>query len=51
MLASVVYLASLRDPFVLPATALTMVLIGLGAALPPARRALHIDPVRALRQE
>jgi macrolide transport system ATP-binding/permease protein len=51
VLASVVYLASPRDPFVLPATAFTMVLIGLGAALPPARRALDIDPVRALRQE
>ena len=50
-LSSVVYGASARDPVVLAAAALTMSVIGLGAALAPARRALSIDPIRALRQE
>jgi predicted permease len=51
VLSSVVYEASARDPLVLAAVALTMAVIGLGAALAPARRALSIDPIRALRQE
>ena len=50
-LSSVVYSASARDPLVLAAVALTMAVIGLGAALAPARQALSIDPIRALRQE
>ena len=50
-LSSVVYEASARDPLLLAAVALTMAAIGLGAALAPARQALSIDPIRALRQE
>jgi predicted permease len=51
VLSSVVYEASARDPLVIAAVALTMAVIGLGAALAPARQALSIDPIRALRQE
>jgi predicted permease len=51
LLSSIVYEASACDPLVLAAVALTMAVIGLGAALAPARRALSIDPIRALRQE
>jgi ABC-type antimicrobial peptide transport system permease subunit len=51
ILSSIVYEASARDPLVLAAVALTMAIIGLGAALAPARQALSIDPIRALRQE
>jgi ABC-type antimicrobial peptide transport system permease subunit len=51
VLSSIVYEASARDPLVLVAVALTMAAIGLGAALAPARQALSIDPIRALRQE
>jgi hypothetical protein len=51
VLDSVVYQASPRDPLILPAVALTMAVIGLAAAFSPARRALEIDPVRALRHE
>jgi ABC-type antimicrobial peptide transport system permease subunit len=51
VLSSVVYEASARDPLVLAAVTLSMALIGLGAAMAPARQALSIDPIRALRQE
>jgi macrolide transport system ATP-binding/permease protein len=51
VLSSVVYEASARDPLVLAAVALTMAVVGLGAALAPARQALSIDPIRALREE
>ena len=50
-LSSVVYGASARDVLVLAAVALTMSVIGLVAASAPARQALSIDPIRALRQE
>jgi putative ABC transport system permease protein len=42
---------STRDPVVYAAAALAMVLVGLAAALPAARRALRVDPARALRAE
>jgi predicted permease len=51
VLSSVVYEASARDPLVLAAVALSMAIIGLGAALAPARQALSVDPILALRQE
>lgn len=51
VLSSVVYQASSRDPLVLAAVSLTMALIGFGASCGPARRALSIDPLRALRHE
>ncbi len=51
LLTSIVYLASPHDPLVLAAAALVMTAAGVAAASAPARRALAIDPVRALRQE
>ncbi len=51
LLASVVYQASPSDPLVMGAVPLAMALIGIAAAFGPARRALKIDPVCALRQE
>lgn len=51
LLTSVVYLASPRDPLVLIAPSLLMVALGIAAAGGPARRALAVDPVRALRLE
>jgi predicted permease len=51
LLAMVVYQASSRDPVMLSAGAATMLLIGLSAAWVPARRAVKVDPVIALRAE
>jgi len=51
LLASIVAAASPRDPLILCATALTMALVGCAAACAPARRALDVDPVEALRRE
>lgn len=51
VLASIVYQASPRDPVVIGASVLAIAGVGLAAALGPARRALRIDPVQALRHE
>jgi len=51
VLAAVVYHATSRDPLVIGGTVLTMGLIGIAAVLGPARRALRVDPMQALRQE
>lgn len=51
LLASIVYEATPRDPLVLTSAVLAMTLIGLLATWMPARRALHIDPARLLREE
>ena len=51
LLASIVYQASSRDPVVVGAAVLSMAIVSVAAALGPARRALRIDPVQALRQE
>ena len=51
VLEHVVYQATSHDPIVLVAAIAVMCGIGLGATWLPARRALHIDPVRALRDE
>jgi ABC-type antimicrobial peptide transport system permease subunit len=51
VLSSVVYEASARDPLALIAVAAAMALIGLVATFAPARQALSVDPIRALRQE
>ena len=49
VLARLISFASTRDPLVLSAVILTMMLLGLIATWIPARRALHIDPARLLR--
>jgi ABC-type lipoprotein release transport system permease subunit len=46
-----VYQATPRDPVVLGAVAVIMVLLGLAATWVPARRALSADPLLLLRQE
>ncbi|HXJ94304.1 MAG TPA: ABC transporter permease [Terriglobia bacterium] len=51
VLASVVYGASSRDPKTLAAVVATIALLGLVSSWAPTRRALRIDPVRALRCE
>jgi ABC-type antimicrobial peptide transport system permease subunit len=50
-MTSVVYQASSRDPVVLVTTVISIALVGLAAIYGPARRALGIDPVRALRSD
>jgi ABC-type antimicrobial peptide transport system permease subunit len=40
-----------NDPLTLTSTVLMLILIGLVAAVVPARRAATIDPLRTLRQE
>lgn len=51
VLASVIYQASPRDPLALAAVALTIIGIGILSCWAPARRALRIDPMVALRYE
>jgi predicted permease len=51
VLSAVVYHATSRDPLVIAGVVLTMGLIGVGAVLGPARKALRVDPVKALRQD
>lgn len=51
VLASIVYQASPRDPFVLAGAVLAMALVGLLATWIPARRALRVDPLILLREE
>ncbi len=51
VLAFIVYQATPRDPFILGGVVLTMLVIGLLAALIPARRALAVDPMILLREE
>jgi ABC-type antimicrobial peptide transport system permease subunit len=51
VLSSVVYQASSSDPFVLLSAAVAITAIALAATWVPARRALRIDPVRALRED
>jgi predicted permease len=51
LLASIVYQASPNDPVVMVSVVLAMASVGLLAAAGPARRALRIDPVHALRQD
>ncbi len=49
VLARLISFPSTRDPLVLSAVIITMMLLGLIATWIPARRALHIDPARLLR--
>lgn len=51
VLSAVVYQASARDPFVLAAVVLTMLLTSALSIAGPVRRALHLDPADLLRQE
>ena len=51
LMASIVYQASPRDPWVLSAAVITMAAAGIGAGYRPAHRALNIDPAEVLRQE
>jgi predicted permease len=51
VLAFIVYQATPKDPFVLIGVTLTMLLLGMMAALLPARRALAVDPLILLRDE
>ena len=51
ILANIVFQATSRDPVVLGGVILSMAIAALAAALGPARRALSLDPLRALRHE
>jgi predicted permease len=51
LLARIVYSASPQDPVVLIGAVFSMTLVGIAAALGPARRALRVDPVQVIRQE
>jgi predicted permease len=51
VLASIVYQAAPRDPFVLAGAVLSMFAVGLVATWIPARRALAVDPLVLLREE
>jgi ABC-type antimicrobial peptide transport system permease subunit len=50
LLGAIMFHASSRDPLVLATVGVVMVAIGVGAAWIPARRALSLDPARALRE-
>ena len=51
VLSSIVYQATPKDPVILGGVILTMLCVGIVAALIPARRALAIDPMILLRNE
>jgi hypothetical protein len=51
LLASIVYQATPYDPAVMVSVLFAMAAVALLAAAAPARRALRVDPVHALRQE
>jgi predicted permease len=51
VLSFIVYQATPKDPMVLGGVTLTMLLLGLLAALIPARRALRVNPLVLLRDE
>jgi predicted permease len=51
VLASLVYSATPRDPFVLTSVVLAMALLGLVATWIPAQRALSVDPAILLREQ
>ena len=50
-LAGLLYELTPTDPATMAAAALALVLVAIGAAMLPARRAARIDPVAALRAE
>jgi predicted permease len=51
VLSSIVYQATPKDPVILGGVILTMLCVGVVAALVPARRALAVDPMILLREE
>ncbi|HEX3119582.1 MAG TPA: FtsX-like permease family protein, partial [Candidatus Acidoferrum sp.] len=51
MLASMLYGVSSTDPLIFLSVTALLVVIALAACLIPARRAMHIDPMVALRHE
>jgi predicted permease len=51
VLSSIVYQATPKDPVILGGVILTMLFVGVVAALVPARRALAVDPMILLRDE
>jgi len=51
VLSSIVYQATPKDPVILGGVILTMLFVGIVAALIPARRALAVDPMILLREE
>jgi predicted permease len=51
LLGKIVYQANPRDPVVVGAAVLTMVLLGVVASAIPARRALGVDPSKLMREE
>jgi ABC-type antimicrobial peptide transport system permease subunit len=51
LLSYIVYQATPKDPLVLGGVMAAMLLLGLAAALIPARRALAVDPMMLLREE
>jgi predicted permease len=51
LLSSIVYQATPKDPVILGGVIITMLCVGVVAALVPARRALSVDPMILLREE
>jgi len=51
LLSFIVYQATPKDPLVLGGVVLTMLVVGLGAAWIPARKAMSVDPMILLRDE
>lgn len=51
LLGQIVYQANPRDPIVIIAAMLIMVLLGIAASAIPARRALSVDPTKLMRTE
>jgi ABC-type antimicrobial peptide transport system permease subunit len=51
LLSSLLYEVDGRDPVTIGAVAVLLALISLGACLAPARRASHLNPLDALRDQ
>jgi hypothetical protein len=51
LVESLLYGLTPRDPVTLVGAPLVLLAVGVAATLPAARRATHVDPVAALREE